>query len=184
MAHMKRSLLAMLLMLCATPVVARYNSNKQKEGEKKEKPRKDSECRYREITSEKEFTDALSKNGVTVVKFHAPWCSACKNMKPHYEKVSEAMQANAQFLAVNTEVEQLQDLARTFNVKGLPTTIIITKHMGALSEEELTQEVLNALGKGHLPRSTGTAVPAKPAKETVEKKSVEKRKRVKMEEED
>ncbi|GEM_PF-628637 len=115
---------------------------------------------YTEIKSEDEFDKALGKSGTYVVKFHSPSCSYCTKMAPDFEKVSQEMQGQATFLSVNTAEPELQDLARTFNVSGLPTTLFITKKSGALSQEALRQEVLNSLGRGHLPRASESAAPA------------------------
>lgn len=102
---------------------------------------------YKEITTEKQFTDALSKSGVYVIKFGAPWCSFCVKMEPDFESTARKLSGTATFLSINTD--NLKEISKIFNITGLPTTIVLTKKTGALSQEELSQMVHNAKGQAH-----------------------------------
>lgn len=121
--------------------------------------KKEQKKSYTEIKTEEEFAKHFGKNGITVIKFHMPSCAACVHMKPHFEKVAEELQGMATFLSIDVTSPELEDLGRTFNIQALPTTLVITEKIGALSEDVLKQEVLNASGKGNAPKTSAPAAP-------------------------
>ena len=130
---------------------------------------------YLEVTSEQEFATEVSKKAVSVVKFHAPSCGWCKKMEPQFEQAAETLKNDAAFLSVNTSAPEVQDIARTFNVTGLPTTLIISRKTGFMTAEELEKEVSKATGKAAAPKAAAApapmekAAPAAPAKKAVKK---------------
>ncbi|MBY0109718.1 MAG: thioredoxin family protein [Candidatus Babeliaceae bacterium] len=133
---------------------------------------------YKEIQSEEEFAAEMSKPGTIVVKFHAPWCSFCKKMEPEFEKAAGMMKSDARFLSVDVDNPKLKDLAQTFKVMGLPTTVIITVKTGFMTTAELEKAVSQATGKAYGMKTTAvpapTETPAAPEKMAPKKKSVRK----------
>lgn len=115
---------------------------------------------YKEVHSEEEFSTEVAKSGTTVVKFHAPWCSFCKKMEPEFDKAAEMLKGDANFISVNTDSPELKDIARTFKVSGLPTTLIITRKTGFMTAAELEKEVSKATGKAYGTKTTAVAAPA------------------------
>lgn len=79
-----------------------------------------------------------------VIDFWASWCGPCQKLKPIYEEVSEEIE-EVNFGKVN--MEEHSDLATKYNVKALPTLLIVkggdivAKNEGFMDKEELTSWV-------------------------------------------
>lgn len=68
------------------------------------------------------FEQQVSANDMTVIDFWAPWCGPCKSFGPTFESVSEA-HPDVLFAKVNTEDQQ--ELGAYFNIRSIPTLMII-----------------------------------------------------------
>lgn len=55
------------------------------------------------------------------VRFYAPWCGHCKNLKPAYEKAAKSLDGLAQVAAVNCDDESNKAFCGSMGVKGFPT---------------------------------------------------------------
>ena len=90
--------------------------------------------------SEANFNETIENNNIIIIDFWAPWCGPCKQFGPVYEKTSEQY-PDIVFGKVNTEDEQA--LAGQFQIRSIPTTIIIKENIavfqqpGAIPEEGL-----------------------------------------------
>ena len=71
------------------------------------------------------FGEIVENNDIVIVDFWAPWCGPCQSFGPVYEEVSEKHE-DIVFAKVNTEVEQA--LAGHFQVRSIPTLIVITSY--------------------------------------------------------
>ncbi|GAV21000.1 thioredoxin reductase (NADPH) [Mariprofundus micogutta] len=91
------------------------------------------------------FEAEVSSSNMAVLDFWAPWCGPCKSFAPSYEAVSEAY-PDTLFGKINTEVEQ--ELGAHFNIRSIPTLMIIRDNVvlfsqaGALPKEALA-DVIN-----------------------------------------
>eukprot|EP01060_Flectonema_neradi_P017386 TRINITY_DN24280_c0_g1_i1.p1 TRINITY_DN24280_c0_g1~~TRINITY_DN24280_c0_g1_i1.p1 ORF type:complete len:324 (+),score=67.59 TRINITY_DN24280_c0_g1_i1:61-972(+) len=75
-----------------------------------------------DIKSEEEFAD-LTRSGVVVVDFYAPWCGACKKFMPDYESIASEYGSSAKFLKV--DVDELEEIAGDLGVTQLPFLVIL-----------------------------------------------------------
>ncbi len=60
-----------------------------------------------------------------VVDCWAAWCGPCKSFAPTFEQVTKQLEPKARFAKLDTDTEQR--LAARFNIKSIPTLIIMKK---------------------------------------------------------
>lgn len=81
-----------------------------------------------------------------VIKFYADWCGPCKLYAPIFDKVSQELKDEAEFVNVNIE-KDTTGLAAEYKVGSIPTTILINGEnqqtkVGRLEEDVLKEFVL------------------------------------------
>lgn len=95
----------------------------------------------------KDNIKAETAEGVTLIKFGAPWCGPCRQLAPVIESMAEEI-TNATIGDCNIDDEQ--ELAMEFGIRSVPTTIIfkdgkvVDTIMGMQSKSVLTEK-LNSL---------------------------------------
>ena len=96
------------------------------------------------VMTKENIQATVEKNPMVIIDFWAPWCGPCRRFAPTFEAVSEK-NPDVVFAKVNTEEEQ--ELAASFDIKSIPTLMIIKEgdiifaQPGALPEEVLQQVV-------------------------------------------
>jgi len=86
------------------------------------------------------FNEEVESHQITILDFWAPWCGPCKSFGPIFEKVSQEY-PEILFGKINTEEEQA--LGGHFQIRSIPTTmilkegIVVFSQAGVLPEEAL-----------------------------------------------
>jgi thioredoxin 1 len=83
------------------------------------------------------FNDEVQKHQVAILDFWAPWCGPCKSFAPIFEKVAEEY-PDVLFGKVNTEEEQ--GLAGHFQIRSIPTVMILKEGIGVFSQAGVIPE--------------------------------------------
>ena len=95
----------------------------------------------------KNFKEVVERDGIVLLDWWAPWCGPCRVFGPTYEKVA-GKHPDITFGKVNTEDQQ--DLAGAFDIRSIPTLMILRDKVllfsqpGALPEtglEDLIRQV-------------------------------------------
>ena len=95
------------------------------------------------------FNDIINGNDLVLVDFYADWCGPCKMMSPILQEVKLNLKDAVKIIKVN--VDQHQDLASHFMVRGVPTLMLFKKgkmlwrQSGVLSTKDLTEIISNHL---------------------------------------
>lgn len=88
------------------------------------------------------FAETVNKGGIVLLDWWAPWCGPCRAFGPIFERVAAA-NPDAVFGKINTEEEQ--ELAGQFEIRSIPTLMIIRdgvllfSQAGMLPEKALTE---------------------------------------------
>lgn len=66
---------------------------------------------------------------IKVYKFWAPWCGPCKMLAPVFQRVKEENSANKglEFIEVNADEDENEDLISKFGIRNIPTIIVYNK---------------------------------------------------------
>ena len=88
------------------------------------------------LTSEN-FNDEVQKHQIAILDFWAPWCGPCKSFVPIFEKVAGEY-PDILFGKVNTEEEQT--LAGHFQIRSIPTVMILKEGIAVFSQAGVIPE--------------------------------------------
>uniref|UniRef100_A0A914ULF6 Thioredoxin n=1 Tax=Plectus sambesii TaxID=2011161 RepID=A0A914ULF6_9BILA len=90
--------------------------------------------------------DQLVENAagkLIVIDFYATWCGPCKLMAPKFEKLADEFK-DALFLKV--DVDELEDVVENFEIKVMPTFILMkNKEQLALLEGNVPDQLREAV---------------------------------------
>jgi thioredoxin 1 len=101
------------------------------------------------IESMDDWTSAVEKHPVVVVKFTAEWCRPCKDVKPVYQQLSEKYE-HAHFVEV--DVDELDEVAAQHKVAVMPTFVVIEQGSPISSLRGSNPNKLQDFCKEHLER--------------------------------
>ena len=95
------------------------------------------------------FNEIINGNDLVLVDFYAEWCGPCKMMSPIFQEVKVNLKESVKIIKVN--VDQHQDLASHFMVRGVPTFMLfktgkmLWRQSGLLSTKDLIQIISSHL---------------------------------------
>jgi thioredoxin 1 len=103
-----------------------------------------------EVTDQSFEQDVLNSDQPVLVDFWAEWCAPCKALTPVIEQIAQQYEGRARFVKMN--VDDHNQVATKFNVRGLPTLIVFKngaeaeRVTGMKSKENISQMIERALG--------------------------------------
>ena len=89
------------------------------------------------------FNAVINQDGLVLVDFYADWCGPCKMLAPILQEVKAVLKDDVKIIKIN--VDEYQDLAAEFMVRGVPTMLLFRKgkllwrQSGVLSRNELVK---------------------------------------------
>ena len=89
--------------------------------------------------------EEVTKSGVSLVDFWAPWCGPCRMLGPVIDELAVDFDGKANICKVNSDEEQ--DLAVKFGVRSIPTIIfmkdgeVVDTMVGAASKQAFTDKL-------------------------------------------
>jgi len=93
--------------------------------------------------------EEITKEGVSLVDFWAPWCGPCRMISPVIEELAVEFEGKANICKVNTDEQQ--ELSTKFAVRSIPTIIfmkdgeVVDTIMGANSKEVFVDKINSLL---------------------------------------
>ncbi|WP_137286292.1 thioredoxin [Halorussus salinisoli] len=95
------------------------------------------------VESVEHFSDVTTDYGVVLVDFYADWCGPCNMLEPIVESIASGTDA----AVAKVDIDQHQDLATQYGVRGVPTLIVfadgeqVEQVVGVQDEATLTNLV-------------------------------------------
>jgi thioredoxin 2 len=102
------------------------------------------------VLNEETFARTIEGAEVPVlVDFYADWCGPCKMMAPYVDEIAATYQGRA--LVAKLDTDRAQRTAASFNIRGIPTTIVfkhgkeVARQTGAVPKPMLAKMLDGAL---------------------------------------
>jgi thioredoxin 1 len=83
------------------------------------------------------FNEKVMSSEIVILDFWAPWCGPCKQFAPIFEKVA---QENPDILFGKINTEEEQELAAHFQIRSIPTVMVLREGIGLFQQPGLIPE--------------------------------------------
>jgi thioredoxin 1 len=83
------------------------------------------------------FNEKVMSSEIVILDFWAPWCGPCKQFAPIFEKVA---QENPDILFGKINTEEEQELATHFQIRSIPTVMVLREGIGLFQQPGLIPE--------------------------------------------
>ncbi|MFW6383845.1 MAG: thioredoxin [Halodesulfurarchaeum sp.] len=93
------------------------------------------------VRSADHFEEVTGEYDVVLTDFHADWCGPCKMLEP----IVEELAAETEAAIAKVDVDELQGLAQTHRVQGIPTMILF-------ADGEIAERIVGVREKSDLRR--------------------------------
>lgn len=84
--------------------------------------KEESQMEVTKIGSEDFDKEVLQSDKTVLIDFYADWCGPCKSLSPIVDEVASE---NSEVKFVKINIDENQDLARTYSVMSIPTLVVI-----------------------------------------------------------
>ena len=101
-----------------------------------------------DLTEDAFNSDVLTSSEPILVEFWGSWCTACKAMFPHLDKLAEGQET---LKIAKLSVEDAPEVARNYGIRSIPAMLIfkdgevVQTINGSRSYEKLTEELSDFL---------------------------------------
>ena len=91
------------------------------------------------VDGQSELDDAVADYDVVLADFYADWCGPCQMLEP----VVEALAAETDAAVAKVDVDENQQLATAYGVRGVPTLVLF-------ADGEQVEEIVGVQGEDEL----------------------------------
>jgi thioredoxin 1 len=91
------------------------------------------------VDSEMHLDELVRDHRLVLVDFYADWCGPCKTLEP----MLTAIAAETTAVVAKVDIDELPDLAKANNVRGVPTMLLYVN-------SELTERLVGVRGESTL----------------------------------
>lgn len=74
---------------------------------------------------EKNTTDFILEDGVTLLDFFAVWCGPCKALTPIIDELTDEYKTNSDVKIVKINVDENPEIAHMYQIKGIPSMVLL-----------------------------------------------------------
>ena len=105
----------------------------------------ESSASVRHLTAGEFETEVVKATNAVVVDFYATWCGPCRELSPMLDRLAGDHTNQIKFVKIN--VDEAPELAKRYQVEGIPTLIffkggeVTDRQVGLLPEAELKSKL-------------------------------------------